>query len=81
MCTDSWQIKVDGADKLVPCSPGDPAAQEMTYNDIQNAEDLHAPSVDIKDFKMALKELHPTVGQDDMARQIEWTKEFGSEGA
>jgi vacuolar protein-sorting-associated protein 4 len=71
---------VDGERKLTPCSPGDPAAKEMTYADVESDE-LYAPHVDLKDFKMALQESHPTVSQDDVQKQVDWTNEFGSEGA
>ncbi|KKA30851.1 hypothetical protein TD95_000733 [Thielaviopsis punctulata] len=74
------EVIVDGVRRLTPCSPGDPDAREMTYNDVESDE-LLAPHVDLKDFRMALKDSHPTVAQDDVAKQIEWTNEFGSEGA
>ncbi|KKF94369.1 Vacuolar protein sorting-associated protein 4 [Ceratocystis platani] len=74
------ELTIDGKRRLTPCSPGDPEAREMTYNDIESDE-LLAPHVEVKDFRMALKDSHPTVAQDDVAKQIEWTNEFGSEGA
>lgn len=74
------QVMVDGVRKLTPCSPGDPEAKEMTYHDV-DSEELMAPIIELKDFKQALKESHPTVSDDDAAKQIEWTNEFGSEGA
>ncbi|KAH6896714.1 vacuolar protein sorting-associated protein VPS4 [Thelonectria olida] len=65
---------------LTPCSPGDPQAIEMTYNDVK-PEELHAPDVAVHDFEMALEDSHPTVSKDDIQKQIDWTNEFGSEGA
>ncbi|RKK94009.1 hypothetical protein BFJ68_g15344 [Fusarium oxysporum] len=65
---------------LTPCSPGDPEKIEMTYDDV-SSDELLAPDVALKDFEMALDDSHPTVSKDDIARQIEWTNEFGSEGA
>ncbi|KAJ0164719.1 Vacuolar protein sorting-associated protein 4 [Colletotrichum tanaceti] len=70
----------DGVKKLTPCSPGDPDAKEMTYHDI-DSEELMAPTLELKDFKQALRDSHPTVSEDDASKQIEWTNEFGSEGA
>ncbi|GJC87442.1 vacuolar protein sorting-associated protein 4 [Colletotrichum liriopes] len=70
----------DGVKKLTPCSPGDPDAKEMTYHDV-DSEELMAPTLELKDFKQALRDSHPTVSEDDAAKQIEWTNEFGSEGA
>lgn len=65
---------------LTPCSPGDIQNIEMTYDDV-NADELLAPDVVLKDFEMALEDSHPTVSRGDIERQIEWTNEFGSEGA
>lgn len=65
---------------LVPCSPGDPEGIEMTYDDVKSDE-LIAPDVMLKDFEVALEDSHPTVSKDDIVKQIEWTNEFGSEGA
>lgn len=65
---------------LTPCSPGDPERIEMTYDDVKSDE-LLAPIVQRKDFELALDDSHPTVSKDDIAKQIDWTNEFGSEGA
>ncbi|EKJ68853.1 hypothetical protein HYE67_004865 [Fusarium culmorum] len=73
-------VMKDGKRMLTPCSPGDPEKIEMTYDDV-SSEELLAPDVQLKDFEMALDDSHPTVSKDDIARQIEWTNEFGSEGA
>lgn len=70
----------DGKRMLTPCSPGDAQNIEMTYDDV-NADELLAPDVRLKDFEMALDDSHPTVAKGDVDRQIEWTNEFGSEGA
>ncbi|KAF4344719.1 vacuolar sorting-associated 4 [Fusarium beomiforme] len=73
-------VMKDGKRMLTPCSPGDPEKIEMTYDDV-SSDELLAPDVALKDFEMALEDSHPTVSKDDIARQIEWTNEFGSEGA
>ncbi len=65
---------------LTPCSPGDPDKIEMTYNDVKSDE-LLAPETTLKDFEVALDDSHPTVSKDDIEKQIDWTNEFGSEGA
>lgn len=65
---------------LTPCSPGDAEGIEMTYDDVK-AEELLAPDVLRKDFELALDDSHPTVSKDDIEKQIDWTNEFGSEGA
>ena len=70
----------DGNRMLTPCSPGDPENIEMTYDDVKS-EELLAPDVMLKDFESALGDSHPTVSKDDIEKQIDWTNEFGSEGA
>ena len=71
---------MDGKERLTPCSPGEPDAQEMTWNDVAS-EALLEPLVDYKDFVKAIKVSRPTVSQDDLKRNADWTNEFGSEGA
>ncbi|KAJ3503225.1 hypothetical protein NM208_g16559 [Fusarium decemcellulare] len=73
-------VMKDGKRMLTPCSPGDPEKIEMTYDDV-TSDELLAPDVQLKDFEMALEDSHPTVSKEDIARQIDWTNEFGSEGA
>lgn len=70
----------DGKRMLTPCSPGDPEKIEMTYDDVK-PEELLAPDVALADFEIALADSHPTVSKDDIEKQIDWTNEFGSEGA
>ena len=64
---------------MTPCSPGDPGAKEMGWDDV-DSERLLEPVVDFKDFVKAIKGSRPTVSQVDLQRNSEWTKEFGSEG-
>jgi vacuolar protein-sorting-associated protein 4 len=52
----------------------------MTYAEVESDE-LLAPQVEIKDFKSALSDSHPTVSEADVQKQVDWTNEFGSEGA
>lgn len=70
----------DGKKMLIPCSPGDPEKIEMTYDDVK-PDELLAPDVALADFEIALGDSHPTVSKDDVEKQIDWTNEFGSEGA
>jgi vacuolar protein-sorting-associated protein 4 len=71
---------VDGQEKLTPCSPGDKGAIEMTWIDV-DADRLLEPPLMLKDFVKAIKSARPTVSQNDLQRNTEWTVEFGSEGA
>eukprot|EP01122_Echinamoeba_exundans_P014630 TRINITY_DN666_c0_g3_i1.p1 TRINITY_DN666_c0_g3~~TRINITY_DN666_c0_g3_i1.p1 ORF type:complete len:377 (-),score=60.54 TRINITY_DN666_c0_g3_i1:92-1222(-) len=63
----------------MPCSPGDPAAQPMTWQDIQG-DDLIEPPVSMSHFVKALVTTRPTVNQADLDRQVEFTEQFGQEG-
>ena len=65
---------------LTPCSPGDPEKIEMTYDGV-TSDELLAPDVVLKDFETALEDSHPTVSKEDVEKQVDWTNEFGSEGA
>ena len=75
-----WQVDVDGVEKLTPCSPGDPGAVEMSWMDIET-DQLLEPPLQVKDFIKAIKASRPTVSGEDLHRNEDWTKEFGSEGA
>ncbi|GLI80982.1 vacuolar protein sorting-associated protein 4 [Penicillium ochrochloron] len=74
------KVTVEGVEKLTPCSPGDAGAVEMTWLSVE-AEQLLEPPLVLKDFIKAVKNSRPTVSQEDLTRNSEWTKEFGSEGA
>ncbi|KAK3388607.1 vacuolar protein sorting-associated protein VPS4 [Sordaria brevicollis] len=74
------KVMHEGKQMLTPCSPGDPDAIEMTWEQVPSAE-LLEPFVDKKDFIKAIKASRPTVSAEDLHRNEEWTKEFGSEGA
>lgn len=65
--------------KLTPCSPGDKDAIEMSWVDIE-ADELQEPELNIKDFLKAIKTTRPTVNEEDLRKQIEFTRDFGQEG-
>ena len=71
---------LDAQQHLVPCSPSDQGAMEMKINDIPNPEKLVAPVVTFEDFILSLQRMKPTVSKEDLKRQDEFTKEFGTEG-
>jgi len=70
------RVKVDGADKWTPCSPGDPDAVEKTWSDIESDE-LLEPPLRVADFLKSLDSTRPTVTQADIQKHDEWTKESG----
>lgn len=65
--------------KYTPCSPGDPLAIEMSWVDIE-ADELQEPALTIKDFLKAIKTTRPTVNEEDLRKQEEFTRDFGQEG-
>ena len=70
---------VDGQQKLMPCSPGDVGAKEMTWADV-TGDELALPDLAYKDFVKAVKGARPTVNAADNQRHIQFTEDFGSEG-
>ncbi|KAK0324253.1 Vacuolar protein sorting-associated protein 4 [Friedmanniomyces endolithicus] len=74
------KVDADGVEKLTPCSPGDEGAIEMSWVDVET-EKLLEPPLQVKDFIKAIKSARPTVSGEDLHRNEDWTKEFGSEGA
>ena len=53
---------------------------EMNWTQVET-EQLLEPPLQVKDFIKAIKASRPTVSSQDLERNEEWTKEFGSEGA
>jgi len=51
----------------------------MTWTDV-DSEKLLEPALQLKDFIKAVNGARPTVSNDDLTRNQEWTSEFGSEG-
>lgn len=74
------QVVLDGQRRVTPCSPGEPDAVEMTWEQV-STDELLEPIVDFKDFVKSVKSSRPTVSQEDLKRNAEWTQEFGSEGS
>ncbi|GJE92040.1 AAA-domain-containing protein [Phanerochaete sordida] len=74
------RIDDDGKRKYTPCSPGDPAAEEMSWSAIESDE-LKEPPLRIADFLKSLESVRPTVTADDIKKHDAWTLESGNEGA
>jgi vacuolar protein-sorting-associated protein 4 len=70
----------EGKEMLTPCSPGDKGAMEMDWTQV-DSDSLLEPPLQLKDFEKAIKTARPTVSSEDLNRNAEWTKEFGSEGS
>lgn len=68
-------------DLIMPCSVGDYGAWEANLMTIPNPAAVVPPPVTFNDFLTCLMSTRPSVSQDDILRQISWTKEFGQEGS
>ncbi|CAL9729798.1 vacuolar protein sorting-associated protein 4 [Monosporozyma unispora] len=80
MATHFKNVSEDGeVKKYTPCSPGDPDAIEKSWVDIE-ADELQEPDLTIKDFLKAIKTTRPTVNEEDLHKQEEFTNDFGQEG-
>jgi vacuolar protein-sorting-associated protein 4 len=62
-----------------PCSPGERGAIEISLFDIQT-DQLKPNDVSYSHFLKALQHTKPSVGQGDLTRFEDWTKQFGQEG-
>lgn len=70
------QVEVEGTMKWTPCSPGDSAAEEKTWSDI-DSDELLEPPLKLADFLKSLSSTRPTVTESDIKRHEDWTKESG----
>jgi len=66
-------------DLWTPCSPGDEAAVEMTWNDVEGDKLLESP-VTMRDFIRSLATSKPTVNDEDLKKLEKFTEDFGQEG-
>lgn len=72
------QVPSEGAKvKWTPCSPGDPAAVEKTWGEVEGDE-LQEPPLRMADFVKSLSSVRPTVTQTDIKKHDEWTQESGT---
>lgn len=68
--------------RYVICTQFEQGAMPMTINDIPDEETklLLPPDVSINDYLLALSKIKPTVSEEDLVKQQEFTAEFGQEG-
>ena len=69
-------VTEDGKEKWTPCSPGDSAAIEKAWTDIESDE-LQEPPLRIADFLKSLDSVRPTVTAEDIRKHDQWTLESG----
>jgi len=66
-------------DYLIPCSPGDPDAIEMTWIQVDGSK-LKEPEITFDDFQKTLRKMRPSVSPTDIEEHIKFTNDFGQEG-
>ena len=76
------RMEIDDPDfsKLTPCDEKDIGAIRLDLYDLAS-EELKVPDVTMKDFQRVLEHAKKSVAEDELTRFIEWTEEFGEEGA
>jgi vacuolar protein-sorting-associated protein 4 len=67
-------------EKLTPCKADDPGATPMSWRKVP-ASKLLEPTVETEDFFKVLSKVKPSVSESEIVKCIEWTEEFGLEGA
>lgn len=72
----------DGAssDWWVPCEAGDSGAYAMTWKNVPQGK-ARAPPLTVDDFFAAVAKVRPSVGANEIQRVLEFTTQFGQEGA
>lgn len=75
-------LEIDDPDfiKLTPCDEKDVGAIRIGLYDLAS-EELKVPDVTMRDFQLVLKHAKGSVAEDELTKFIEWTEEFGEEGA
>ncbi|KAJ3122716.1 Vacuolar protein sorting-associated protein 4, partial [Nowakowskiella sp. JEL0407] len=64
---------------FTPCSPGDPAAIEKTWSEVEGDE-LMEPPLTVSDFVKALANGRKSVNESEVQKYVEWTNDFGQDG-
>ena len=67
-------------DLLTPCSPGDDGAIEMKWVNV-DGDKLLPPPVRFNDFLKSIATTRPSVNEQDIEKQTEFTNDFGIDGA
>lgn len=66
-------------DLLTPCSPGEPGAMEMSWEEVPG-DKLFEPVVSMKDMMRSLADTKPSVNDEDLNKLRKFTEDFGQEG-
>ena len=70
------EVETEDGVKWTPCSPGDPAAVEKSWTDVESNE-LQEPPLRLGDFLKSLSSTRPTVTAEDIKKHEKWTAESG----
>ena len=73
------EIFDEGKKKFTPCAPSDPGAIAMVLMDVPKGS-LKPPKINGEDFFKILDSTKPSVSQNDLIKQQQFTEEFGLEG-
>ncbi len=79
-CQTATHFAKDSKGFFVPCKPNAPGAQKMSLMDVPS-ELLKSPDTTMAHFETILPHTNPSVAPEELNRFIEWTAEFGEEGA
>lgn len=72
---------VQGSDgNFSPCISSTPGAKQMSLYDIPGSQ-LSVPVTSMDDFRHCMAHVNGSVAEGELTRFIEWTAEFGEEGA
>lgn len=71
------QVPEEDKLKWTPCSPGDAAAVEKAWTDIETDE-LLEPALRMPDFVRAVQSARPTVSDEDIRKHEQWTNDSGT---
>lgn len=64
-------------ERMMPCSPGDADAQELTWDQVDTVE---LTPVTHRDFLRSVQATQPSVGNAELAQYDQWTEQFGVAG-
>lgn len=71
------KVCIEGGARWVPCSPGDPGAEEKTWADIRPEVFLEVASLKMSHFSEAIAAIQPSTSEVTTRKFEEWTSNFG----
>jgi vacuolar protein-sorting-associated protein 4 len=64
---------------IIPCSPSDPKGYECFFEDVEFKNMIIKPPLQMINFHLVLKDMKPSVNQNDLDQYIEFTSLYGQE--